>query len=751
MNARSFGPPAPTGAATRLPALVDSFLPTADFGAGQAERFAEGRIDLLAYWGVLLKHKWVVIGLAVTILGIGLVISLLKPSIYRASATVQIDREAAKVVDTVGVEPSNIGDAQFFQTQYEILKSRSLAERVVVALDLSSNQAYPNQPSISLLGWFTNGVRLLFASRANDGAGGSSLEAEKRAAVARAQGGISVEPVRNSRLVRINFDSQDRQEAARIANAFADQFIVGNLIRRYDASSYARQFLEEHLQETKQKLEQSERQLIQYARQEEIVNIDDRQSLLSAQLTAMSAALTTAGAERIRYEQLSNQAQTTDGLGLPPILQNEAIGKLRDRRSQLESEYRQKLNIMKPAFPEMVLLKGRIEELDRQIKTNVDVIKASIRSQFVAAHDQEASLAKQVSALKAQVLELQDRSIGYNTLKREVDTNRQLYDGLLQRYKDVGIVGGVGTNNLSIVDRAEVPSARFSPSLSLDLLLYIALGLIGGIGGAFLLEYVDDTFKSPQDIETGLGLPVLGIIPLVKGERVLLEHPGVLEAYQSLRAALQFSTATGIPRSLLITSAQPGEGKSASAEILARKLAKVGCRTLLIDADLRNPSLHRRLKKDNRIGLSSYLAGASRTSDVLQSTGLKNLTFIAAGPLPPNPVELLVGPRMPSLLAAAAVKFDVVIIDSAPVIGLADAPILASIAEGTLLIVASTTRRGVAKAALKRLYQAHAQLAGVVFNKFDPSRAGYGYGYSYGGESYYGYGPAKPKLAAPVE
>src|SRR5262249_8835970 len=317
---------------------------------------------------------------------------------------------------------------------------------------------------------------------------------------------------------------------------------------------------------------------------------------------------------------------------------------------------------------------------------------------------------------------------------------RTLYDGLLQQYKDAGVAGAVGTNNISIVDRAQLPGGPFSPNLKKSLLKWLGLGLVAAVFAIMLLELLDDTFKSPEEIEEMLGLVVLGIIPFSE-TNVLMNMTGsspLGEAFRSFRTALQFSTDQGAPKSIAVTSAKPGEGKSTTALALAVNFAQLGMNVLLIDADLRNPSQHRNLKRPNLVGLANYLAGGAAPEDTLQEAGVDGLSFMSSGALPPNPAELLAGPKMISFLSSASEKFDTIIIDCPPVLGLADAPLLASMASGTLLVVAAgETRPGRVQTALKRLHFARARMVGALINKCD-LRAHFGYGYGYG----YGYGPA---------
>ena len=390
----------------------------------------------------------------------------------------------------------------------------------------------------------------------------------------------------------------------------------------------------------------------------------------------------------------------------------------------------------------MKKLKAQIDEIDRQIAAEVSLVKELIKSQYDFAVGQETALAKRVESLKSAITDFRNRNIQYTILQREVDTNRTLYDGLLQRYKEIG-VAGVGSNNVSMVDKAE-GAGIVSPNLQKNLTFSLMIGLLLGAAGAFGREQLDDTFKSPEELEDSLGVPLLGIIPQADAtdlhERSLVDpRSAVNEAYRSLRTALQFSTSAGVPKTLLVTSSRPGEGKSTTSWMLARHYAQVGMKVLLVDADLRKPNLHRYIECDTEIGLTNCLASATVPLTVFQRTKFPGLTFLASGPLPPNPAELLAGPKMLALLTVAAELFDVVILDGPPVAGIADAPLLSSVVDGTLLVVdGAKTRRNVAKAATKRLHFARAQVVGAVINKLDVARSAYGYVYGHGEPGYYG-------------
>lgn len=701
-------------------------------------------IDLLSYWRILVKRRWTVLGAAAIVLVTFLIGTLLMTPIYRATASIQIDREAAQVVQTGAVASTQGSEYDdFYQTQYELLKSRALAERVVGQMGLAQGNAMDKMAPVSP--WTK--LSSIFSSPDEDepDRAKASTAERTREIVGRFQGGINIEPVRNSRLVEVSYDSPDPDFSTKAANAIAEGFMASNLEHGFEASAYAKSYLEDRLQELKLKLEDSERKLVTFAQKEQIISSGDSTATLTEQnLGSINAALSKAKEERIRVESRWRQAQAATGASLPAdMLTNSSIRPLQESRSKLKADYQDKLRLFKPDYPSMLQLKGQIDELDKQIAAEVNNIKSSIHAEYQAALGQENLLAAQLGGLKVDVLDLQGRSIQYNIYKRDVDTNRQLYDGLLQRYKEIGIAGGVTTNNISIVDRAD-GGYKFKPSLRRNLSIGLLLGTILGVLLALVFEYLDDTIKSPEDVERVLGLSVIGVVPKLKPPMTpsrAIEDPrsAFAEAYRSVRTALQFATDAGVPRCLLITSATPSEGKSTTALTLARNFAQLGKRVLLIDADLRNPSLHRELGLDNGAGLSNILAGANKPNDVLQATGTAQLMFIASGPLPPNPAELLVGSKLLSLLTVAMEKFDQVIVDGPPIMGLADAAILGNVCVGTVLVVeAGETRIAIARNALKRLLSARARVVGALLTKYTSAHSASGYGY--GDYAYYQYG-----------
>jgi capsular exopolysaccharide synthesis family protein len=741
-------PAGSVGDESRLPARRDAALPVPHRpGALAVDMLGEDRhddrdeIDLLAYWRILVKRRWLIVGVVATGAALSLLLTLMTTPLYRATAVMQIDNEQQEVLQMGGFAGSfSKWDPEFLETQYQLLRSRALAERVADDLDLDAAA----QARLRTPGWLGRLKALVRpAQAAAPAASDPNPEATRRAAIGIVRGGLSIEPVMETRLVRISYDSPVPAFAARVANAVAEGFIAAGLERRFGANSYAKQYLEDQLKTSKSRLEQSERQLVAFARKENLVSTGEGgQSLAGQNLAELNSALATAQEQRIRAEARWNQARSASGAALPAdMLGNSIVRTLQQQRADLQGSYQQKLQVFKPDYPQMLQLKGQMDALDKQIHSELANIRASVKAEYDAAASQEQLLRGQLAALRTQSLDVDSRSIDYNIIKREVDTNRQLYDSLLQRYKEVGVAGDMRSNNISIIDRAQVPGSRFKPVLPLNLGIGLLLGALLGIVLAFVLEFLDDTLKTPEDIEQRLKLAVLGIIPKLAKQSPEAAakdlRSAFSESYRSVRTALQFSTNEGVPKVLLVTSAGPGEGKSTTALALARNFAQMGRRVLLIEGDLRNPSLRKLMGIGSEVGLSNLLAGSHTVHEAVLDTAQAGLKVILAGPLPPNPAELLSGTKLVSLLTVAVEHYDQVIIDGPPVMGIADAPILANIADGTVLVVHSgKTRINTAQAAIKRLLAARGRLVGCLLTQYDAKVAGHGYNY----EGYYAYG-----------
>lgn len=692
------------------------------------------------YIRILTRRKWLVLSILGIVTTLGTLYALLSTPLYTSTVRLQIDRNVAKVVEDGNVTPVEGTDTEFLRTQYELLQSRNLAERVTSATSLVDDEDFLKAHGFSLLGAVTS---LFKSSPKSDD---SNQAAVARRAVNRLKDNLAVRPVPGSRLVDLSYTDPSPPRAQRIAAAFAEAFIASTLDKRFEANSYAKVFLEDQLKQLKFRTEESEKTLIAFGEKEEILELTDKSSIVDNNLAAANAALGSLIAERIKNEQLWKQVEQAEGLELPQLLNNGVVDGLRTKRNELVTEYQEKLETFKPQYPAMIEISRRIAEIDRQLATEIKTIRMSLKAAYESSLNQENETKQRIDTLKAEALDLQKRSIQYNTLKREVETNRGLYNGLLQRYKEVNIAGGVGANNIFVVDKAQIPQSPTSPNILRALMLSIVLGLGAGIGAAIALEKLDDVIVSAEEVERLSGLSSLGIIPRsrsgAEGELINPRSP-LSEAYRSLCTSLQFTTEHGLPRSLAITSSGPGEGKSLTSVAIGQHFARMGLKVLLIDADLRNPSVHKKLQLDNSVGLSNYLTGACTPPEAFQKTDLANLAIMSSGPLPPNAADLLSGARLASLLSGSLEVFDFVIIDGPPMLGLADAVLLSSAAEATILVVgAGQARRAAVAGALKRLEFSRSPMIGFVLTKFDAKKAGYGYGYgSYGYGNYtYAYG-----------
>ena len=700
------------------------------FGAAEASADTSNQITTREVLRVLGKWRWLIAAIVGAAVIIGVVSTMLTSKRYRATAQVELTLQEINLgpgKDGAGGGESQVmRDPQFMGTQIGLLRSRDLAERVARSLDAAS--------------------RAQFAPRTSDPA------AQIDSAAAAIAGGVRIDVVTGSRLINITYESRDPALAATVANAVADNYIASNLERKYESSAFARKFLDQRLTQTKAALEKSERDLVEYADREKIVmvgggadqggNSSGSESLEGSTLTSLNGALATAQAERIAAEQKFRSEGASAGQSA--AITSSAVSNLKGERAKLQVDFQEKLGTFKPDYPEMVALKTRIRELDQQIARAQGEISGSVSNSYAgeyrAALGREQQLRARVAQLTTGVLDLRNRQIKYNILSREVDTNRSLYDGLLQRFKQVSVAGGVGASQVSIVDRALVPGGPFAPNLRNNLLISLLIGLMIGAGVAFAIEFIDDTIKNPDDMRNRLNLTLLGVVPSVaKGMTMLeaLDDPSSAqsEAYLSIRTAIKFTTAGGSPKSLLVTSSQAAEGKSSSCFAIARGFARLGQSVLLIDADMRKPSFSVPTGSEGS-GLSALLASTDDLGKHITQTSIPNLFLVPSGPIPPNPVELLGGMRLREVLAEAEGRFDIVIFDSPPVMGLADAPLLASVVDASIFVVqAGRIRRPAALRALARLEQAGARIVGGVITKFDLKGASYGYGYGYG----YGY------------
>ena len=555
----------------------------------------------------------------------------------------------------------------------------------------------------------------------------------------------------DSRLADIRFESTDPVLAARIANSFAENLIESNLGRKFESSSYAREFLAQQLQDTRQRLEESERELNQYSRAAGLIRVPgqgqnaDQETTLSItndSLVQVNLATSQATANRVAAQEQWQNIADVPVLSVPQVLANPAVQSLIQQRSQAQAALAEEQARHLDEHPSVQALQAQVGQLEEQIENVGASIKRSVYLDYQAALDRERALQGQVGQLRSAALTEQDRGVEYNVLKRVAETNRSLYDTLLERYNELNATAGATSNNISLVDRADIPREPSSPNLPLNMALAMLAGFALAGAFVFLREQFDDTIRSPDDVEAKLGLPLLGLIPVADEDEVAnaknTDISNIGEAYRSLVANLRFATPAGLPRSIVVTSAQAAEGKTTSAQAMALNLARMGRKVLLIDADLRRPTLHRLLDEVPDHGLTEVIAGQVPLGEATHPSGHDNLSYITAMPKPSDPSMVLGSSRLGEVLEEARSKYDIVIVDSPPMLGLSDTANLAAYADALIMVVdASRSHRGAVKSALRRLQLVHARILGAVLTKFDPKAAGAEYGYGY---NYYSYG-----------
>lgn len=721
---------------------LDGGVPPAGRGTAGRGLAEVDRVPIVQqYIRIAIRWRYVVIGVTAAFVLLGLIATMLMTPKYTASATIEISRESDKVTNIEGVDrEASIADQEFYQTQYGLLRSRSLSERVATELRLVDDVNFFNlfgvssdDPAFEL----TNG-RYPAAGRAT----------RQRVAGEILLDHLAIEPTRLSRLVEVGFTSPDADFSARVANAWSENFIRTNLERKIQTTSYGRDLLQTQLAQAKEKLDESQRQLVTYASAQQIINLPSgggangsgpERPIVADDLAALNAALGVATADRIKVEARYRQAGTAGAS--TEALNNSAINGLREKRAELASEYQRLMTQFEPNYPTARALQSQIDDLDRSIGREEGRVAGSYRADYRQAVEREQALKNRVAQLKSAYLDLRRRSIQYNIYEQEVDTNRVLYDGLLQRFKEIGVAGSVGVNNVAVVDTAAVPQKPSSPVLLLNLAVAFIAGLGLGTLVAFALDQMDDAISDPGQMQQRFGLPFLGSIPKVKGESPLEalrdRKSELVDAYLAVHSSLSFATEHGVPRSFAVTSTRPSEGKSTTALALATTLARTNRKVILVDGDMRSPSVHHLGGVDHDRGLSNFLAGQDDIEPLTFRMDDLGITAMSAGPIPPNAAELLTGHRLPLLIERLLEQFDHVVIDSPPVMGLADAPLIANRVEGVIYAVESHgIRSGQVKKALGRLIGSNIHLIGGVLTKFEARRGSHSYDYEYG----YSYG-----------
>lgn len=754
--------PAPEGMTDRRIELLKSY---------PAPEENEGGAYLRAYLRVLRGRRWTILSAVVVVLTLVIIYTVREKPVYRATAMLEIEQENPGLITVQQLFQLQGVTGDYLNTQYKILKSDSLARDVIQKLHLDQRKEF-NPPKWTWP-WRAEAAGVAPDPKLPTDAGHEQtvlLNFEKQ---------LSVDPVLQSRLVSVSFDSQDPKLASRVVNTLVANYIQQNLQAHWQASQQASAWLSNQLEGLKIKLEKSEDNLQQYAQANGLLFLESAQgqneNIVNQRLRELQDELTQAQADLYRKASLDHLVQAGDYAALPGVFDNKMMQDLTVKLAGLEQQKARLAPNFNAGYPKMKEIQSQIDRIQSFITRQRQQAARNIQDEYLAAQRRVALVDRAFQQQKAQANLVAEKSVEYNILKREVDSNKQLYEGLLQRLKEAGVSAGLKASNIRVVDSAVPPVKPVRPKVPLNLAVGLLLGLIGGVSLAFLQEHMDNTLKTPDDIENFLRMPALAMIPSGRtagyrknGHRKLLpqnsapsaraplsaasgkvagngwlrvdserlQHSPLSEAFHNLRTSVLLSTAARPPRSLVFVSAEPAEGKTTVCSNLAISLAQLGKRVLVIDADMRRPTMHDVFHVSKEAGLVNYLTGESNWRSRVRASGIDGLDCLVCGPVPPNPGELLFSLQMRKLIAEASDAYDLVLVDAPPLLNVADGRILSTMVEGTLLVVrGNTTPRDLVRRAEIYIAEVGGRLIGVVLNDVNPHRDGY---YHYAGYDYSG-------------
>jgi polysaccharide biosynthesis transport protein len=710
---------------------------------------------LYDYLLILRKHQWLILSFMLTVVTIVSVATFRMLPVYVASAKLEIDRESSNILPFQGTDSYDymMDTDNYIETQTRILTSETMALQTI------RNSGLAGHPDFSNGGVVSEAI-----------ATGSLANQKRPPEIAAFLGSLGVKRVPNSRLLEVSFESTDPVLAARILNAHLENFKAQNIQSRYDSTAEASAWLASQLSDLKLRVEKSETDRINYERQNQIWSLDnDKSNMTTQRLSDLNKELTDAESDSLKKRALYEYAESGALDAVPQLRDNVLLQQMQQKRADLSIQYTDAVNQYGPNFPKVLRITAQIKDLDEQITKERKGIVVQLRSDYNEAKAHEDLLNQRLDQQKAETNAMSEKMVQYNILKRDADANKALYEGLLTKLKEAGISAGLKSSNIRIVDPAMIPSTPARPAKTRNIALSFLVGLVGGIGLALLREYLDNTVKTPDDVETLSRLPSLAVVPafgdtgtanrrtgLLKGAssnghdkriELVAQHlpkSQMAEAFRALRTALLLSKADHPPQVILVTSALPREGKTTAAANLAVTLAQLGDKTVLVDGDLRKPGVGRLLNlgSGKYAGLSSYLAGASTLDLVtVPHPAIPNLAAIPTGPLPPNPADLPSSHRLADAIAELRTKFKFIVIDSPPIMAATDAVILSVQADGVLLVVRSgETPKEAFTRSRDLLVSVKSNLLGVVLNAVDAGAPDYYYSYRYYPYSY-GYGP----------
>jgi capsular exopolysaccharide synthesis family protein len=713
----------------------------------------ETDVHLLDRIAVLYRYRQIALAVFVLASAAMMIQGYTTLQLYQAQAQIMIEDERATAVpglngpDTVFYEDPE----PYYNTQYRILKGRDLTRHVIKKLDLPSVPEFngtaepPTTPATIVQDARQRLMLLLRLSKppAETEAPQVDETPDESGLVSAFVSRVEVAPIRGSRLVNVSFTARDPKFAAMAVNTLVDEYVEQNLQVKVQSSQNMLDWLHKELEKQQKKVQDSEQALSDYRDKQNALSLDDKQNIVTQRLTQLSDALTRTRTVKAQkdalYKQVREMSASTSPDAIPAIAQNPSVQGLKSKIADLAQQRAQLMEKYGEKWPALQSVNANLQEARSQLEAETAKALQSIKNDYETAVLEERTLASNLEAAKADAQDLSRKSVGYNVMEREARSNRQVYESLLAREKELSVASNSRANNVRVIDRAEVPRAPITPGGRRTWLMSLAVGLVLAVAVAFGLDYMNDTIKTPEDVSRRLKLPFLGLVPSVRGEK----HPVLTsshvphdfgEAFRSLRTSLIAKYPGEGTRIITVTSAQPLEGKTTTAANIGMALAYGGARVLLIDADMRRPGLHRPLRLTNERGLSQVLIGQARVRDVIQRTVDPNLLAITAGKTPPNPSELLASERMKTLLANLSHgPFDWIIVDTPPVLAVTDAVILAPNVSGVTFVVgAEMTRRRLAERAIETITSSHPKVCAVVLNKVDFARNKYYYSRYYG-------------------
>jgi polysaccharide biosynthesis transport protein len=715
------------------------------------ERADEDSLDLRRYYQVLLKRKWLILAVMGVVLGLVALQSFTTTPLYRSTVRVQVNPESSTVLPYRDLYESSeryVTSDVHLQTQLEVLRSRALARRVAQRLDLTNDPRFNLPISEGMVTAQLAGIKKLASGfLKSDAPATGSVDVEEEtpgspqispAVINKLRSRLEVSQVPNSRLVEISWTAADPGLVSAVVDTFAEEFIEQNLQTRYEAATRASEFLTKQLAEIKIKVEKSEEDLIRYAQSKNILNIENRGSMVHQTLEDLNRQMTQVQGELIartaQYQAVKDATVET----FPQSLRTPSIQLLEERQFGLQQNLASLTAQFGNEWPAVIQVKQQIEEVKQQLAQEKSETIRRSKSEYQVALQHRQMLQAALERQKGQANRLNEDSIQYNILQREVDTNQQLYEGLLQRLKEAGVAAGMRTSNIHIVDNAERPTVPYAPQRGADLALGLGVGLLLAVGLAFLMEYADNTLKTPDDLENVVGLPSLGAIPtmnsLPRGTSRLLATGSdktsapavsharfrVWEAYRSVRTSILLSHSGKPPQSILVTSAIPGEGKTTTVANLGIVLAQTGARTLLVDLDMRKPALAAMFGHQGSPGMSGYLTGNGDLSSHIRPTSYPNLFVLPAGVRPPNPAELIGSERMQQGLKLLTDYFKYIVIDSPPILSVTDALLAAREVDGVIMVVrGNATPKDAVRRASTHVLNVGGSILGAMINNVD--------------------------------